>query len=266
MRINSRNNKLIAWAALSLLVVLFLLAFSCTGRKKRLDHRNMIPEKELVSLLKDIYLTDGLLSYPKVKQWFPLADSSSTYFHVIEKHGYTKEALDKTMKFYFIRKPKQLIKIYDQLLGALSEIEAKAEKATMILQVRNENYWPGKENFSFPDPAGKDAADFDIKLDRTGTYSLTFTATLFPDDQTCHPGLIASTYLDEGSGPTQATYLESLKYIKDGLPHTYSLKINVTGNSKLHFAGSLYSYENKPDDWAKHLILSAISIRVKYSA
>ena len=133
-------------------------------------------------------------------------------------------------------------------------------------KVRNENYWPGKENFSFPDPAGKDAADFDIKLDRTGTYSLTFTATLFPDDQTCHPGLIASTYLDEGSGPTQATYLESLKYIKDGLPHTYSLKINVTGNSKLHFAGSLYSYENKPDDWAKHLILSAISIRVKYSA
>ena len=40
------------------------------------------------------------------------------------------------MKYYFIKNPKKLIKIYDQVLGILSEMESLVEKEAVMAEAQ----------------------------------------------------------------------------------------------------------------------------------
>jgi hypothetical protein len=264
MRIYSPNNVLKTRSAFLLLIILVMFASSCSGRKKKLDHRNMIPEKELVQILSDIYLADGLITHPHVNKWFPLLDSTSTYYHIIEKHGYTKATLDKTLKYYFYRNPKKLVSIYDQVLGILSEMDSRTEKALLLEQSEAENLWPGRDFYAFTDIPDDEQAGFDIILNRIGTYTITFTATVFPDDPALNPCPVLYTYNTDGSGNETRNYLKAVRYIKDGYPHTYSFKVNVTAITNLHFAGSLYASGNNPADVGRHSLIELIKISYSY--
>jgi hypothetical protein len=260
MRIYSPNRKLMTRSAFMLLIILAMIAASCSSRKKRLDHRNMIPEKELVQILTDMYIADGLITHPHVNEWFPKLDSTSTYFHIIEKHGYTKEALNKTIKFYYYRNPKELINIYDQVLGILSEIDSRTEKAMLLERSHAENLWPGKDFYAFSDLPEDDQADFDIVLNRIGTYTITFTATVFPDDQSASPCPVVYSYSYDGSGIVSSNYLGLVKYIKDGNPHAYSIKFKISTVTNLHLAGSLYASCSHQGDGTRHSIIELIKI------
>ncbi len=264
MRKRSRNILSQTRFAIIILVLLAIMGSSCSDRKAKLDRRNMIPEKELVKLLTDLYIADGLITHPHVNKWFPSLDSISTYYHIIEKHGYTKATLDKTLKFYFYRKPKELISIYDNVLGALSEMDAHVEKALMSEKTQSENLWAGNDYYPFPDTQGDNPASFDVYLNRTGTYTLTFTATVFPDDQSDNPGMIAFTYFTDVSGNEVRTYLKPEKYIKDGMPHTYSTTVVVTSVSNIHFAGNIYATGSNPINSEKHSFIESIKISYTY--
>lgn len=105
-----------------------LILFSCTEKNEKPDRSDIIPEKDLMSILTEIHIADGLLPNPKIRFWVLSVDSISVYHYIAEKHGYTKESFDKTMHYYFVRKPKRLIRIYDKILGKLSEMESLLEK------------------------------------------------------------------------------------------------------------------------------------------
>src|SRR5674476_950523 len=109
-RIFNNSTSRIAFAGLFLIS---LLIGSCNTQKIKIDKKNLIPEKELVPLLVDIYMSDGLLSNTKIKVRFSSLDSIATYYQVIEKHGFTKEMMDNTMQYYFVKDAKKLNKIYD---------------------------------------------------------------------------------------------------------------------------------------------------------
>jgi hypothetical protein len=241
-----------------------MIAASCSSRKKKLDHKKMIPEKELVQILSDMYLADGLITHPHVNQWFPHLDSTSTYFHIIEKHGYTKASLDKTMKFYFYRNPRKLISIYDQVLGILSEMDSRIQKALLIEQSHAENMWPGRDFYAFSDIPDDDQAGFDIILNRIGSYIITFTATVYPDDQSATSCPVVYTYNTDGSGNEPRSYLKTLNYIKDGKPHAYTLKFSITTVTNLHFAGSLYPSVSNQGGGTRHAIIELIKLGYSY--
>jgi hypothetical protein len=266
MRILSKNIEHKSSPIVILIIILMISAASCTGRKAKLDRRNMIPEKELVKLLTDLYIADGLITHPHVNKWFPALDSTSTYYHIIAEHGYTKATLDKTLKFYFYRNPKKLISIYDKVLGILSEMESRTQKAVLSEQTRADNLWPGNDHYPFPDVVGENPASFDILINRIGNYTLTFTATVFPDDESENPGMIAYTYITDGSGNEVRTYLKPVKYIKDGNPHTYTTSVNVSQVTNSHFAGNLFSVENNPESGVKHSVIESVRIGYVYTA
>jgi hypothetical protein len=260
MTINHDIQRAMVRYSVLLMILISIFAGSCTGRKKKIDRSSLIPEKELVSILSDIYIADGLLIIPKVQHWFKSIDTISTYNHIIERHGYSKEIMDKTMKYYFIKNPKELIKIYDQVLGMLSEMESLAEKEMSLTQGRVSNLWTGKEYYSFPDPSGTDSVRFDINLRNKGTYTLMFTATFFPDDQSFNSRFTASLSHPDSVLTGKRNLIETMGYIKDGQPHTYTLIINVPDNRVFHLRGSLYNYDNYFDEWGKHLIIENISL------
>jgi hypothetical protein len=245
---------------LLILILFSLIGGSCSGRKNKLDRSNLIPEKELVSILKDVYISNGLLTLPSIRHWFPSLDSLSLYQQITEKHGYSKESMDKTMKFYFIKKPKKLIKIYDQLLGIISEQESLIEKELILLQGHISNLWTGKEYYSFPDPSANDSTQFDIPLKAAGIYKLKFSATLFPDDQSVNPRITAYSCHSDSIETGKKNYIKTINYIKDGQPHTYTLIVNVPDNANLHLKGRFYDFDNRTDVWEKHVRIENISI------
>jgi hypothetical protein len=245
---------------LQILILLSLMAGACSSRKNKLDRSGLIPEDDLVSVLADVYLADGLLTIPNIHSKYVSLDSVEVYEYTIEKHGYTKESMDKTMKYYFIKKPKKLISIYDQVLGILSEMETRSLKQQDYEERVVFNRWKGKDLYYFPDPSATDSTEFDITLDKPSVYSLEFTTTLFPDDQaknarytiyTCHPDSINTG---------KRNYLGTINYIKDGNPHTYSMKIRVPFKNILRLRGILYDFDNNPDEWGKHILINNITL------
>jgi hypothetical protein len=260
MRISNNIQKTITRFALLIIILVSLIAGSCSGKKARLDRKGRIPEKEFSAILADLYITDGLLTITRVRSWFPTLDSLSSYSYVIEKHGYTKEAMDKTMKYYFVNNPKGLIKIYDKVLSVLSEMESRTDKELLMAQGHVENFWPSRKEFSFPDPSCSDSTLFDIKLRAAGTYSFAFNATLFPDDQSVNPRITAYTCNPDSINTGKRKYIETLGYIKDGQPHAYTLRIDVPKGTIVHLRGSLYDYDNQLDKWGEHFTINNLSI------
>lgn len=260
MRMNPDIQRAMVRFSMLSMILIFIFAGSCTSRKKKLDRSSLIPEKELISIISDLYITDGLLSLPKVQHWLTSIDTLSSYNHIIEKHGYSKEIMDKTMKYYFIKNPKGLIKIYDNVLGVLSEMESLAEKEMLLTQGRVTNLWKGKEDYSFPDPSATDSTRFDINLGNRGTYILKFTATLFPDDQSVNPRITAWSIHSDSIVTGKRKFFKTIDYIKDGRPHIYTLIINVPEKTTLYLRGCFYDYDNYFDEWGKHLLIKNISL------
>jgi hypothetical protein len=243
-----------------ILIIISIMTGSCSGRKQKLDNKNLIPEKDLVSLLTDIHLADGLLSLPKINASASSLDSISSYYQVIEKHGYTKEILDKTMNYYFLNYPKRLNKIYDQVLGILSEMESRVEKESIIETARISNIWRGKDFYSIPSPSGNDSTLFDMTLSRSGTYTLLFSATLFHDDQSINPRATVYSCSPDSIDTGRRQYVKSINYLKDGRPHKYKLIIVVPPNKIRHLRGWFYDFDNRPYGLEKHVKIENISL------
>lgn len=243
-----------------ILLALILLISSCQSRRSKVDGKHLIPEKELVPILTEIYLADGLVGMPRIILKYAPIDSVSTYIHIIEKHGYNRAQLDKTLKYYFIKDPKKLIKIYDKVLGVLSEMESRVQKEIAKSKPATGGLWPGPDSYSFPDPTGTDSTVFELSLLKPGLYTLSANITLFPDDQTVNPGLNAFTCHPDSTQTGKRNYIEPVRYIKDGFEHKYSVTFTVPVKTTLHLRGCLYDYTNNPDDWDKHIIIRNISV------
>lgn len=259
MRRTLSNAGIVTRFTFLIIIMISLITVSCSSRKTKLDKKNLIPEKELVSLLTDIHLADGLLILPKIKARYSSLDTITAYTQIIEKHGYTKEIMDNTMKYYFINDPKKLNKIYDQVLGILSEMESRVEKQSLIENARTYNQWPGKENYPSQDIPDKDSTMFDITIARPGLYTLAFSVTLFPDDESLNPRPLAYTTSPDSIDSGKRRYMKSFKYLKDGRPHNYSLPIYVRDNSN-HVRGWLYYFDNSPADFKPHIKIENISL------
>ena len=241
------------------LIALSLLNSSCESRRTRIDRKNLIPENELVPLLTDIYLTDGLIGMPRIIMKYPPIDSLSTYTNVIEKHGYTKEALDKTLKYYFVKNPKKLIKIYDRVLSRLSKMESLIQKELARSRSKTGNLWPGQDSYSFPDPDASDSTSFSLLFKQPGYYTLTFSAILFPDDQSLNPHLIAYSCNSDSLETGRRRYVKPVCYIKDGREHKYSVVFSIPPKTPTQIRGSLYESDNFPGEWGKHMAIQNIS-------
>jgi hypothetical protein len=247
-------------STLLIIIIVSLLGISCSRRKIKLDSKELIPEKELILILKDVYIADGLLSLPNIRAKYSNLDSLTTYISIIEKHGYTKEAMDNTLKYYFIKNPKKLIALYDQVLGIYSKQESLLEKDALIEERRMATFWKGDDSYSFFGSEDSISTLFNIKLYNPRIYALSFSATLFPDDQSVNPRLTLYTFNSDSLETGMRSYEKSLNYIKDGQPHIYTFIIKVQRKSVLQVKGRLFDFDNNPFVSENHAIFEDISL------
>ena len=217
------------------LLVILIAAASCAGRRSKAEHKDLIPPADLTSILTDSYLADGLLGIPEVRYRFNESDTLQCYIDIIEKHGYTKDEMERTMRYYFIRKPKRLVKIYDKVLGKLSEMESIADKDLLTFDSRSLNIWQGERFYHLPGPDSANIPWVDMQGSFFGTLYLSFTIIIYPDDQTADPH-VGFWFSQTDSGAIEKrTAITPVRLLKDGRPHTYTLTIKnpYRGESRL---------------------------------
>ena len=198
---------------------------SCSGRKNKAEHNDTIPEKDLISILTDIYLADGLLALPEVRYLYARGDSLSSYIDIIEGHGYTKPQMDRTMRYYFVRRPNRLIKIFDKVLGGLSQMESIVDQELPTIRAGELNIWPAEYFYSCLGNSGDSTCRIDLPIDRHSKYYLKFTITIFPDDQSINPKLGLFLSHSDTSGTEETIPFATLPYLKDGKARTYKISL-----------------------------------------
>jgi hypothetical protein len=239
---------------------ILLVAGSCHKINNTDTHlRDAIPEKSFVSILTDIYMADGLLALPKIRNSFSNRDSIANYIDIIENHGYSYEDMNSTMEYYFVKKPKKLISLYDQIIVGLSEMETRYENVPADTVTDNRGMWNGKPSYDYPSFTGYDNPEFSITIYPHRTFTFEFTVTLYPDDQSYNPCFTAWYCPLDSTTSGKQNYLPVIKYIKDGRPHTYSIMYLIPFQKPVVLKGSLLDYENNPGREELHASISGIS-------
>jgi hypothetical protein len=241
-----------------ILSLLIIYAVSCTNDNHKIRKRDLIPVNELVPLLTDLYIGDGLLQYPGVRDKFLNKDTISSYLDIIKKHGYTKEKVDKTLQYYFVNDSKKLQKIYDMALARLSEIQSRAETEKAV-QVTND-IWDQKTSFTVPDEGTNNSIYFNIPIRDTGFYSLTLTAIIYKNDQSINPRITVFFWKADSAGKQVKKFWDKVDLVKDDLKHNYVAIGRVSDTSFKHISGFLLDGDPQNGRWEKHAKINDIKL------
>ncbi|HCC71530.1 MAG TPA: hypothetical protein DEQ09_10330 [Bacteroidales bacterium] len=252
---------------ISLLVIVILLILqSCNKTTRSGIHKSeVIPEKEMVAILIDIYLVDGLLNYPPIKSSYSEKDSTENYVDVIREHGYTKEQVDNSIKYYFIDKPKRYTAIYDRVIENLSGIEADVIQRLSQKTNTKKNLWNGKRSYSLPDVGVNDPVEFSIPVEGPGEYTIKARITLYQDDQSSDPHCQVWFWYDDGTEEGKIIPWEKKILGKSNRPVTITMKKELTDPRVTHIKGKLLNHTDQSGHWEKHAMVSNISILKKDS-
>lgn len=254
------KNRAEKFSRLIILTAFFVAIMSGACKKNsETDKGVLIPEKNFISILNDVYLADGLLSVPEIRDRFASRDSVTNYIEIIEKHGYTKAAMDNTVRYYILNTPKKLIKLYDQVIVQLSEMESRLRDEPEVVPPPAPNPYNITTSYSLPDQELPEKPGFEIVMIPPGYYNLTFTVTVYPDDKSVNPCFTALIYNADSTKSQTAEYLPEIKFHKNGFPYSYTVSGKIEKNDSLVFRAVLYDFESKPDIRDQHAKIENIS-------
>ncbi|MFH0841353.1 MAG: DUF4296 domain-containing protein [Bacteroidota bacterium] len=228
-------------------IILLASTVSCLKVNEERKFENLIPEKDFKAILYELHLTNGLMSLPGMRNIYTNEDTTGLYMEIIEGYGYTTGQMDTTIQYYYIKKAKRLIKIYDNMLARFSEIQARVDKKYNSASGNVVDQWNGRHSYFMPDTGTAEKPYFNITLATQGTYSLTFSVTVFPDDQTKEPCFTAWLCNADSAETGRKNYLSSIEYLKDGHPHFYTVTGTHTTMERVVIKGYLYDFSNHPD-------------------
>lgn len=107
---------------ITILILLFLFLYSCTQHEQKFHKSELIPAKDLVQVLYDLHLADGLLSLSEVRNDYSDMDSLGQYVSILESYGYSLKQLNNTIEYYS-SDPETLDKIYEEVITQLTAME-----------------------------------------------------------------------------------------------------------------------------------------------
>ncbi|MCU0461511.1 MAG: DUF4296 domain-containing protein [Bacteroidales bacterium] len=259
MRIKFSGSVILFKGLLLSALLVLMMAPSCTNSRNKTDHGKLIPEKKFVSILADIYVANGLLSLPEVRYKYNGRDSVLNYIDIIESYGYSYETMNNTMNYYFVSKPKKLIKLYDNVIRQLNEEQSaiqneinKAEEGASRMAV---NY----NVFTLPDPERSGALTVNNILNPPGSYNLIFSVTVYPDDKSFNPHFTAYLIDADSTETGKKRWLPRVEYFKYGHLHQFNYMGRVETDRPAVMKIIFYNYENDISEWDKHARIEMIS-------
>jgi hypothetical protein len=241
---------------LTVFVISVFIITSCGNNEQAKLRKEVIPNRDLIGILTDVYIADGLLALTPVYNQFSMKDSVDNFIDIIQRHGYTKERMDNTIHYYIMNNPKKLEKIYDQVLARLSKIQSSLEAESQ--PASGSNLWNQKTHFSVPEEGIHNSIYFSIPVRDTGTYELSFSAIVFKDDQSHNPRTNISFWQNDNSVDGKRDPWEKVDIIKDGTRHNYAIRKRLTDTTYTHIVGWLLFNDPQQGKWSKHALISNI--------
>jgi len=108
-----------------LIIILGLVFFSCSNQTKVPEY--VIPKDDMIDIILDIHLTDGLFTISKIRKEITSADSLNYYDEVFRNYGYTRADFD-TSVYYYSKNINEYDKIYEEVLNRLNEMDTELRK------------------------------------------------------------------------------------------------------------------------------------------
>lgn len=260
MKKQVQKTSIAKWIIKSFVSILIpaLLIYSCKSREEKI---RLIPAGDLVELLTELYVADGLLAFPPLRTQFSQKDSIANYLDIIQRRGFTKERMDYTIRYYFEKKPDKFENIYDQVLTRLIEKQALLEKETPPVKMVSPNLWNGPEYIAVPESGINDKAWFSIPVRDTGNYILDFGITIYTDDQSMNPKVNVFFWHTDSSKAEFRINWTAETPPKDGQLHSYSLSKRKSDTTFTHIGGWLLDCDPKEGRWVKHARVDNMILR-----
>ena len=232
--------------------LLFILIFSvsCTSRI-------LIPKKDLISILTDIYLSKAYFSSEGIynARW---QDTIPYNHHIVEHYGYNWAQFDSTVSWYCSR-PKKYQEVYETVMANLNELDKIISEE---LDPPSE-LWNGKKAFYLPADGERDSVAISVLLKGVGSYVVSAKIRVYPQDDSVEPriGLYLWRSDTTATGVRDTLWLSRLP--KDGLMYEYRMeKTLLPGNEFTHIKGNWL--QSNPDDtdtmWMKRAEIKDISV------
>ena len=112
------NKSSLSGTVVILASIILLLTTGC-GEKKQIKGRAFLPREEMVELMLDIHLLDGITNDVKYYHKYNPNDSIDLYGLIFEKHGVSRETFDTTLTEY-TRYPNLLDELYNEVMMKLN--------------------------------------------------------------------------------------------------------------------------------------------------
>ena len=230
----------------------FLLIFlaSCTSRM-------LIPKKDLISILTDIYISKAYFSSEGVynARW---QDTIPYNHHIVERYGYKWPQFDSTVSWYCSR-PKKYQEIYETVMANLNELD---KSITDELDPPSE-LWNGKKTFYLPADGEQDSVVASVLLRGVGLYVVSAKIRIYPQDESFEPqiGLYLWRSDTTANGVRDSLWFRNLP--KDGLMYEYRMEKTLQpGNEFTHIKGNWLRSKPKSMDttWMKRAEIKDVSV------
>lgn len=247
-------------------VKVFLLIASGVVLFAGCSNSDIIPHKSMVKILREIYLTDGVILTER-KHSLLGRDTIEYYEPILNKYGYTTSQFDSSIKYYS-RHTKELDEILDKVIIELSSMEDKPkkvpdkdERGNYLPVDSTQNLWPHKTSWDMAiDHYQNNSLGFDIPVRGMGKYTISFNAQVFPDDQAVDARLNIFFYYDNEKNRDVRINPILKTYPKDSIVHNYTYTLELTDPLVTHFKGWLYDHGGERKNLVRHTIFSDLKV------
>jgi len=242
-----------------LLFFFVIITFISCGQK---EGEKYIPRKDLIPLLIDMHIADALAVNRTINNQFKSLDSSMVYSSVLNKHGYSKNELIKTMEYY-TTKPEKLAKIYDVVFSELSRKSEKLKATRDKYSFSNsDNVW--KATTSRYRITGRDAMypkAFEFPIDSLGTYYINVLIKMTDEDSSINARINAYFFSPANDVPEKRLYFKETSIPKSKFPREYTLVKKCNDSSLTHMRIIIPEYENEDSTFYKRAEISNLRVR-----
>jgi len=217
----------------------------------------IIPKKDFISILTDIYLSKSYFSSEGVyhARW---QDTIPYNYHIVERHGYQWAQFDSTVSWYCSH-AKKYQEVYETVMANLNELDKMiSEELDPPAEL-----WTGKKDFLLPVHGERDSVAASVLLKGVGSYVVSAKIRVYPQDESLDPRIALYLWRTDTTayGVRDTLWIRPLR--KDGLMYEYRMeKTLLPGNEFTHLKGNwLQSGRNDLDTaWRKRAEIKDISV------
>ncbi|MCK4699909.1 MAG: DUF4296 domain-containing protein, partial [Bacteroidales bacterium] len=224
--------------------LLFLFLYSCTQTEQKFKKSELIPAKDLVSVLYDLHLADGLLSLSEIRNDYNDMDSLGSYLSILASYGYSLEHLNNTIEHYS-SDPETLNEIYEKVITQLTELEVEIKSSNLEKGISIPNLWEGKTSWKLPEDGKQNKLEFEVLVKNPGIYKIIVDIKIYRDDESFEPAITAYFWFDNQTELGHRLYYPKTRITKSGRKRTYRITQKVLNPKITHLKGYLLDHSQK---------------------